>query len=164
MRKVLPWIFGIAIALILVSWLAFGRSDRQAYRAARGAVNQRVQISQDRIDMAVEMATKSVDLALMMAGNLPSQEAAADLVKQDIEEIGNRLKEAADAKGEAAMAKLDQSIEQFICTRTVDGANGEVSGQIDPGPYLQHLGRCEGAARSSGFEDSGITRGGMSAR
>jgi predicted HNH restriction endonuclease len=123
MRKALPWIFGIAIALILIGWLGFGRSDRQAYRAARGAINQRVEMSQDRIDMAVEMATKSVDLALVAAGNLPSQEAAADLVKQDITEIGNRLKEAAELKGDAAIAKLDESIEQFNQTlETVDDA------------------------------------------
>jgi hypothetical protein len=39
-----------------------------------------------------------VDLALQVAGDLPSQQAKADLVKQDIEEIGNRLNEAGDAR------------------------------------------------------------------
>jgi biopolymer transport protein ExbB/TolQ len=124
MSRTWRWIFGILIALILVAWLGFGRSDRQAYRVARGAVAQRVQISQERIDLAVQMASKSVDLALMMAGNLPSQQAEADLVKQDIEEIGRRLKEAAEAQGDLAMAKLDASIEQFNKTlETVDDAS-----------------------------------------
>jgi hypothetical protein len=124
MKKYLPWIFGIGIALILVGWLFVGRSDRQAYRTARGAIEQRVELSQDRIDTAVEMATASVDLALMQAGNLPSQQAEADLVKQDIEEIGNRLKAVSQAQGDAAIEELDQSIEQFNKTlETVNDAS-----------------------------------------
>ncbi len=124
MRKALIWIFGILAALIVVGWLFFGRSDQQAYRIARGAIQQQVQINQDKIDMAVQMATKSVDLALVQAGNLPSQQAEADLIKQDIEEIGNRLKDAAQAQGDAAMAKLDLSIEQFDKTmQRVDDAS-----------------------------------------
>jgi hypothetical protein len=124
MSRTWRWIFGILIALILVAWLGFGRSERQAYRIARGAVEQRVQLSQERIDMAVEMATKAVDLALVRAGNLPSQQAEADLIKQDIEEIGRRLNEAEQAQGELAMARLDASIEQFNKTlETVDDAS-----------------------------------------
>jgi hypothetical protein len=100
------------------------RSNRQAYNIARGAVEQRVALSQDRIDQAVEMATKSVDLALTMAGNLPSQQAAADLIKQDIEEIGNRLKAASEARGNLAIEKLDLAVEQFNTTlQAVDDAS-----------------------------------------
>jgi hypothetical protein len=137
MRKALIWIFGILAALIVVGWLFFGRSDRQAYRVAKGAVDQRVQVSQDRIDLAVELATKSVDMALLQAGNLPSQQAQADLIKQDIEEIGRRLKEVAQAQGDVAIAKLDQSIEQFNSTLDrVDSAskqaeNPEVKSALD---------------------------------
>jgi hypothetical protein len=116
MRKVLPWIIGILVGLIILAMVLFGRSERQAYRTARGAINARVQTSQDRIDAAVESATATVDLALQMAGNLPSQAAAADLVKADIQEIGNRLKDASAARGDAAIAKLDASIEQFNTT------------------------------------------------
>lgn len=118
------WIFGIAIGLGLIAWLAVGRSERRAYRTARGAVEQRVELTQDRIDTAAEMAIASVDLALQLAGDLPSQQAQADLVKQDIEEISNRLKEAAELRGEAAMTRLDQSIEQFDQTlQTVEDAS-----------------------------------------
>jgi hypothetical protein len=119
MKKYLPWIFGVAIVLILVAWLFVGRANRQAYRIARGAVGQRVEISQERIDIAVEMATAAVDLALQEAGNLPSQQAAADLVKQDIEEIGNRLKSASEARGDLAIQRLDNTIEQFNITMQV---------------------------------------------
>jgi uncharacterized protein YicC (UPF0701 family) len=118
------WILGILAGLALIAWLAFGRSERQAYRIARGAVEQRVELTQDRIDAAAEMATTSVDLALQLAGDLPSQQAQADLVKQDIEEISNRLKEATELRGEAAIASLDQSIEQFDQTlETVEEAS-----------------------------------------
>jgi hypothetical protein len=80
-----------------------------------------VDVSQERIDATVEAATAAVDRALEMAGDLPSQQAKADLVKQDIEEIGNRLNEAAEAAGDAAIEKLDASIEQF--NQTLDTVN-----------------------------------------
>jgi hypothetical protein len=75
-----------------------------------------VETSQALIDARVELATKAVDLALVKAGNLPSQQAEAELIKQDIEEIGRRLNEVAEAQGDAAMARLDASIEQFNTT------------------------------------------------
>jgi hypothetical protein len=116
MRRVLGWIVGIVLVLVLIGLVVYGRSDRQAYRAARGAIEQRVETSQALIDARVDLATKAVDLALVKAGNLPSQQAEADLIKQDIEEIGRRLNEVAEAQGEAAMASLDASIEQFNTT------------------------------------------------
>jgi hypothetical protein len=126
MKKYLAWIFGIAIALILIAWLFVGRANRQAYRTAKGAIEQRTQLSQERIDMAVEMATAAVDLALQEAGNLPSQQAKADLVKQDIEEIGNRLKSASEARGDLAIERLNQSIDQLNTTlQTVEDASKE---------------------------------------
>jgi methyl-accepting chemotaxis protein len=124
MNNIWRWIIGIVVGLAVIALLLFGRSERQAYRIARGAINQRVEISQDRIDMAVEMATKSVDLALALAGDLPSQQAMADLVKQDIEEVGKRLSEASHARGDLALEKLDASIEQFnTAMQAVDDAS-----------------------------------------
>ena len=124
MKNIWRWIIGIIVGLAVIGLLVYGGSERRAYRIARGAVEQRVETSQDRIDTAVEMATKSVDLALKLSGDLPSQQAAADLIKQDIEEIGNRLKEASEARGDLAVKKLDQSIELFNKTlETVDDAS-----------------------------------------
>jgi biopolymer transport protein ExbB/TolQ len=124
MNNTWRWIIGIIVGALLIGWLLVGRSDRQAYRIARGAINQRVELSQDRINAAVESSTAAVDTALQLAGNLPSQQAEADLIKQDIEEIGNRLKAAAEARGEAAMEQLDQSIEQYNTTlQTVEDAS-----------------------------------------
>lgn len=37
MSKIFRWIFGIIVGLIVISWLLVGRSDRQAYPAARRA-------------------------------------------------------------------------------------------------------------------------------
>jgi hypothetical protein len=113
MKKVWPWIFGVVIVIILGVWLWAGRSDRQAYRTARGAIEQRTELQQERIDAAVDMAIAAVDAALKLSAELPSQEAYADLVKQDIEAIGDRLKEASEARGEAAEVKLDEAIMDF---------------------------------------------------
>lgn len=128
MNNTWRWIIGVIVGVLLIGWLLVGRSDRQAYRIARGAINQRVEISQDRIDAAVESATATVDTALQLAGNLPSQQAEADLIKQDIEEIGRRLNDAAEARGEAAIAQLDQSLEQYNTTlQTVEDASQKAS-------------------------------------
>ncbi len=126
MKKIIIWVVGIIVAVLLVVFIFVGGSNRQAYRTAKGAINTRTQLSQDRIDMAVQMAMKSVDLALARAGNLPSQQASADLMKQDIQEIGNRLKGAAQFKGDQSITRLDASIEQFNKTLdTVDKASKE---------------------------------------
>jgi gas vesicle protein len=123
MKNIWRWIIGIIVGLVIVALLLAGSSSRRAYRVAHGAIETRVGITQDKIDAAAELATASVDLALKLAGDLPSQEAKADLVKQDINEISSRLKEAADAKGQAAVDKLDQSIENFnTALQAVDDA------------------------------------------
>lgn len=126
MNNAWKWIAGIIVGLLLIGLLAAGRSDRQAYRAARGAVEARVELTQDRIDATAEMAISAVDFALKLAGDLPSQQAQADLVKQDIEVIADRLNEAAELRGEAAVEKLDQSIEEFNqALDTVENASEE---------------------------------------
>ena len=125
------WIIGILAGLALIGLLFYGKSERQAYRAARGAVEERVELSQDRIDASAEMAIASVDLALKLAGDLPSQQAKADLVKQDIEEINNRLNEASEARGELAIEKMDQAIEQFNKTlQSVEDASKEAESPV----------------------------------
>ena len=126
MRTFWRWLIGIVVGLIIIALIFLGGSTRRAYRTARGAIEQRVNVTQDRIDAWAEMATASVDLAVQLAGNLPSQQAKADLVKQDIDEISKRLKEAADLRGEAALDRLDQSIEQFNATlQAVEDASKE---------------------------------------
>lgn len=123
MGKTFAWIFGILFGLLVLGVVFSMRSDREAYRVARGAIEERVEVRQDRIDMVVEMATKAVDTALVLAGDLPSQQAQADLVKQDIEEIGNRLKEAAELRGDESLAKLEATVDLFNQTlKTVDDA------------------------------------------
>jgi hypothetical protein len=126
MKNIWRWVIGIIVGLALIGFLLVGRSSRQAYRIARGGIEKRVTLTQERIDAATQMATASVDLAVKLAGDLPSQQAKADLVKQDIEEINNRLTEAADLKGQLAVDKLDQAIALFNQTLdTVDQASQE---------------------------------------
>jgi hypothetical protein len=38
MSKIWAWIFGIIIALCILGLMAFGRSERRAYWAARGVI------------------------------------------------------------------------------------------------------------------------------
>ena len=100
--------------------------------------------------MAVEMAIAAVDKALTLAGDLPSQEAKADLIKQDIEEIGNRLKEAAEARGDVAMDKMDQSIEQFNNTlETVDHASKEATDPAVKSTWIEIYGILEAVKERS---------------
>ncbi len=113
MKSIWRWVIGIVVGLVIIGLLLFVRSNRQAYRIARGVIENRTAISQDRIDLVTEMSTASVDLAVKLAGDLPSQQAQADLIKQDIQEISNRLSEAADLRGQAQVDKLDQAIAQF---------------------------------------------------
>ncbi len=113
MRKVITWIVGIVVALMLVGFVFAGSSSRQAYRAARGAINQRTQLTQDKIDMAVQMASKAVDLAMVQAVKVPLAQASADLIKQKITAVGNVLKEAAQLRGDAAVARLNASMALF---------------------------------------------------
>lgn len=136
MKNIWGWIAAAIAVLGIFGLCMYARPQRQAYSIARGAIENRTELSQERIDMAVEMATTSVDLALKLAGDLPSQQAKADLVKQDIEEIGNRLSEAADARGELAVEALDQSIERFNTTlETVEEAADEAENKVERAVY-----------------------------
>jgi hypothetical protein len=118
------WIAGIVALLAVIGLIIYGNPGRQAYDTAQGMIEQQVSANQAQIDLAVQLATKSVDLALAQAGNLPSQQAKADLIKQDIQEIGNRLNAAAEARGNLATQRLDQAIAQFNTTlQAVDDAS-----------------------------------------
>ena len=125
------WVIGIVLGLVIVGFLWAGRSSRQAYRIARGGIEQRVELAQDRIDAVEEMAIAAVDLALELSAELPSQQAKADLVKQDIQEISDRLNEAAELRGDEAIDRLDQSIEAFNnALNTVEDASSEAENPV----------------------------------
>lgn len=126
MRKALPWIFGIVFGLLILALLFNAGSSRRAYRIARGAVEERVELSQDRIDAVADMAIAAVDKALELAGDLPVAQEQAELVIQEIEETRDRLNEAAAARGDTAIERLDATIEQFNQTLgTVEDAADE---------------------------------------
>jgi hypothetical protein len=126
MKKAWPWILGIFVGLLIIGFWWAGRSDRQAYRTAWGAIDQRVYDAQTRINNAVVAATNAVDVAVKLSGNLPAQQAKADLIKQGIAEIGSLLRSASEAAGDAAVDKLDEAIEKFNTTlETVEDASNE---------------------------------------
>jgi hypothetical protein len=126
MKNIWRWIIGIVAGLAIIGLIFAVRSNKQAYDVARGAIESRTALTQDRIDAVTQMATASVDLAVKLGGDLPSQQAKADLVKQDIQEISTRLSEAADLRGQLAVDKLDATIAQFDQTlQAVDQAAQE---------------------------------------
>jgi hypothetical protein len=130
MKNTWAWIIGIFAALFIIGLLFFGGSSRQAYRIARGAVEQRVEVSQERISTVTDMAMASVDLALKLSGDLPPQQAKADLARQAIEATSKAMQEVAQARGDLAIARLDASIKLFnTAMDTVDAAAQEA---IDP--------------------------------
>jgi hypothetical protein len=126
MKNIWRWIIGIVLGLVIIGVLFTVRSNKQAYNIAHGAIEKRTSLTQDRIDTVTQMAMTSVDMAVKLAGNLPSQQAKGDLVKQDIQEISTRLSEAVDLKGQLAVDKLDATIAQFDQTlQAVDQASQE---------------------------------------
>jgi hypothetical protein len=126
MKNIWRWIIGIVVGLAIVGLLVTVRSNKEAYNYARSFIEKRTTLSQTRIDAATQMAMASVDLALKMSGDLPSQQAKADVVKQDIQAIHDRLSEAADLRGQLAVDKLNQAVDQFDQTlSTVDQAAQE---------------------------------------
>jgi hypothetical protein len=126
MKNIWRWIIGIVAGLAIIGLIFAVRSNKQAYNVARGAIENRTALTQDKIDAVTQMATASVDLAVKLAGDLPSQQAQGDVVKQDIQEINKRLSEAVDLKGQLAVDKLDATIAQFDQTlQAVDQAAQE---------------------------------------
>jgi hypothetical protein len=53
MRKVWAWIFGIAIALCLLGLMAYGRSERRAYWAARGVMAHQAQTAVQPVERSL---------------------------------------------------------------------------------------------------------------
>lgn len=119
------WIFGIMTGLFLIALVFAGGANRRAYRNARGAIEQRVEISQDRIGAVADLAITAVDKALELAEDLPGAEQRNELVVQEIETTRNHLNDAAAARGDAAIERLDTAIDQFNQTLSIvdDAAN-----------------------------------------
>ena len=53
MSKVWAWIFGIAIALCILGLMAYGRSERQAYWAARGVIVHQAQAATQPVERSL---------------------------------------------------------------------------------------------------------------
>ena len=53
MSKVWAWIFGIAIALCILGLMAYGRSERQAYWAARGVIVHQAQMAVQPVERSL---------------------------------------------------------------------------------------------------------------
>jgi uncharacterized phage infection (PIP) family protein YhgE len=128
MRSIWAWIAAILIGVFILALIFGGGSSREAYRVARGTVDQQVEMSQDRVQAVANAASAAVDLALEQSAQLPAQEAKAEAITRGIEEISQALQEAAKLRGDLTVARLDASIELFNNTLdTVEEASREAS-------------------------------------
>lgn len=119
MRSIWAWIAAIVVGVFILALIFGGGSSREAYRSARGAISQRVELGQQRIDAAAQIATAQVELALKQAGELPAHEEKADAIVEGIEAISDALKDVAAARGDLALARLDATIALFNRTQEV---------------------------------------------
>jgi hypothetical protein len=131
MRSIWAWIAAIVVGVFILALIFGGGSSRQAYRVARGTVDQQVEQSQDRIQAVADAASAAVDLALEQSAQLPAQEAKAEAITRGIEEISQALQEAAELRGDLAVARLDASIDLFNKTvDTVEEASRQASSPV----------------------------------
>lgn len=128
MRSIWAWIAAIIVGASILALIFGGGSSRQAYRVARGTIDQQVEQRQDRIQAVADAASAAVDRALEQSAQLPVQEEKAEAIQRGIEEISQALQEAAELRGDAAVARLDASIELFNNTvDTIEQASKEAS-------------------------------------
>jgi hypothetical protein len=131
MRSIWAWIATIIVGAFILALLFGGGSSRQAYRVARGTIDQQVEQRQDRIQAVADAASAAVDLALEQSAQLPVQEAKTEAITRGIEEISQALQEAAGLRGDLAVARLDASIELFNNTvDTVEEASREATSPV----------------------------------
>ncbi len=131
MRSIWAWIGVVVVGLVIVALIFGGGSSREAYRVARGTIDQQVEQSRDRIQAVADAAMAAVDLALEQSAQLPVQEAKAEAITRGIEEISQALQEAAAVRGDLAVARLDASIDLFNSTvNTVEEASREASSPV----------------------------------
>lgn len=131
MRSIWAWIAAIIVGVFILALIFGGGSSRQAYRVARGTIDQQVAQSQDRVQAVADAASAAVDLALEQSAQLPVQEAKAEAITRGIEEISQALQEAAELRGDLALARLDASIELFNNTvDTVEEASREANSPV----------------------------------
>lgn len=131
MRSIWAWIAAIIVGAFIIALIFGGGSSREAYRAARGTIDQQVEQSRDRIQAVADAASAAVALALEQSAQLPVQEAKAEAITRGIEEISDALQEAAELRGDLALARLDASIELFNNTvDTVEEASREANSPV----------------------------------
>jgi hypothetical protein len=112
------WIIGIIVSAILIRLLLVGAQ-------ISGLGSQEPSINRSRCHGG---RCQGLPVAIDTRSTADCRPNSKQIIKQDIEEIGNRLKAAAEARGEAAIAQLDQSIEQYNTTlQTVEDASREAS-------------------------------------
>jgi signal transduction histidine kinase len=96
------WKFSLLTVLLVAMMVVVG-CQSEAEQAAEATV----EVKQEKIDDFFALAEAHVVAATEIAGGLPSQEAKAELLVADLEEINNRLSEAVETKAEVRVAALE---------------------------------------------------------
>jgi DNA repair exonuclease SbcCD ATPase subunit len=104
--------------------------EQQARERVEQSINETTEIRKENVRATIEQLKTQVDEATVEAGNLPSQQYKADLAKQDLEEIGNRLEKAVALEGEQAKQQLESAVNGYNglieeVNQAADQATGE---------------------------------------
>jgi chromosome segregation ATPase len=97
----------VVIALLLLAVLAGCQSSVEQ------AVEATVEVQQEKIDTFFAVAEAHVVAAIELTNALPSQQAKADLLLQDLEEINKRLNEAVETEADVKVAALEAVAQQI---------------------------------------------------
>jgi gas vesicle protein len=90
--------------VLLVAMMLVVGCQSEAEQAAEATV----EVQQEKIETFFDAAEAHVVAATELAGGLPSQEAKAELLVADLEEISRRLSEAVELEAEAKVTALEE--------------------------------------------------------
>lgn len=106
--KTAMWKFSF-LAILMVAALVVVGCQSDLEKAAEATV----EVQQEKIDDFFTVAEGLVAASATLAGGLPSQEAKAELIVADLEEINSRLTAAVELKSEAKVTALED-VQQLL--------------------------------------------------
>ena len=130
----------IAFSLLFAAYTPASKAQENVGEAiaqenVEEAIDETVEMTQEDIEANIKLLKSQVDQATVEAGNLPSQKFNANLVKQDLDEIGKRLDKAAEQEGEAAKQEFQKAVDDYNdlidkVNEAADEASGEEKAKL----------------------------------
>jgi DNA anti-recombination protein RmuC len=116
--------YGLLAALVMVMAFIAGCAQSDLEQA----VEATVEVQQENIDTAFTAMETLVTEAAQLAGGLPSQEAKAELIVEDLAEINTRLTDAVAQEAEEKVAALEDVAAALATVQsTVEEAKSEMA-------------------------------------